>query len=115
MSASEALGRQFQPGEVAHLRAGDFAGGIGDEPARKRFKTSSEQGDKMRPEHLGEGGPLGHLDRFTESVRADGRIKEPVDVIQHDDYYSLRNGHHRALAAHALGMPLPYRVVGTRS
>lgn len=108
---------QFTPEQVGALRANDFPGSIGDQAARSRFRQSALQGDTVRPSHQRAGDPLAHLDQFTEKVRQDGKITEPIDVVEHDwgDHYSIKDGHHRALAAQAAGLPLPYRVVGTRN
>lgn len=109
MAASEHLSpAQFSPDEVGELRANDFAGAIGDKGARSRFENRPPE--TWRPAHREAGGPLAHLDHFTEQVRKSGRIEEPVEVDAHDDYFKVINGHHRALAAHALGLPLPYRI-----
>lgn len=111
MAASEHLNpAQFSPDEVGALRAGDFPGSIGDPAARSRFEHSSNAGDTRRPSHHEAGGPLPHLDHFTEQVRKSGKIEEPIEVDAHDDYFSIHDGHHRAMAAHAAGLPLPYRI-----
>lgn len=111
MSAGEHLSpQQFDPEQVAALRAGDFPGSIGDAAARKRFNQYSLNGDSVRTSHREAGGPLPYLDQFTEKVRRDGRIKEPVEVLDMTDHYQIWDGHHRALAAHATGLPLPYKV-----
>jgi hypothetical protein len=101
--------QQFGPDEVAVLRAGDFPGSIGDQAARRRFKRYNEA-ESMRSEHREAGGALEYLDQFTQKVRQDGKINKPVEVLDMTDHYQIWNGHHRALAAHELGLPLPYKV-----
>jgi hypothetical protein len=111
VSASEHLSpQQFSPDEVGVLRAGDFPGSIGDKAARSRFERYNKA-DTLRTSHREAGGPLPYLDRFTEQVRKAGKIEEPIEVTAHDDYFSIYDGHHRAMAAHAAGLPLPYRIV----
>lgn len=112
MSADDHLSQQqFTPEQVSVLRAGDFRGSIGDEAARDRFKRNAFSSSFLRDSHREAGGPLEYLDQFTAKVKAVGKIEQPVEVVAHDDYYSLHDGHHRALAAHAAGLPLPYTVI----
>lgn len=113
MSASEHLNtQQFTPDQVAVLRAGDFPGSIGDAAARSRFDRYNSA-DTLRRSHREAGGPLAHLDQFTAKVKEAGTIHTPIEVVAHDDYYSIHDGHHRAMAAHAAGLPVPYRVIKT--
>jgi hypothetical protein len=110
VAASDHLNpQQFSPAEVGGLHAGDFPGSIGDQAARSRFERYNNA-DSLRASHREAGGPLPYLDHFTDQVRKSGKIDEPIVVDAHDDYFSIHDGHHRAMAAHAAGLPLPYRI-----
>jgi hypothetical protein len=76
-----------------------------------RGSSATTRPESWRAAHREAGGSLPHLDHFTDQVRKSGKIEEPIEVDAHDDYFSIHDGHHRAMAAHATGLPLPYRIV----
>lgn len=59
----------------------------------------------MVAKHREAGGPLAYLDDLITQIAAAGRIETPIEVTAEGTIY---DGHHRALAAHALGLPLPW-------
>lgn len=101
---TETAAREFTPTEVASLRAGDFYGTIGDPLARRRFDRYN-RAEIMLAKHREAGGPLAYLDDLTARIAATGRIETPIEVNADGTIY---DGHHRALAAHTLGLPLPW-------
>lgn len=110
MSASDHLGPQFlSHEELGALSAGDFPGKIGHPQARARFDRYN-RAEGLLAKHREAGGPLSYLDGFTEKVREDGGVQEPITVADFGTSRRIWDGHHRALAAHALGQGVHARV-----
>jgi hypothetical protein len=110
MTSHDALGPQFlDHAALGNLHAGDFPGAIGDEQALSRFERYSHE-DGLRSSHREHGSPLGYLEHLQGQIAAQGGVQEPITVTHYPSGPPrIWDGHHRALAAHRLGMGVPAR------
>ena len=44
-------------------------------------------------------------------MRTNGWVGEPIEVVEHNGYRYIINGHHRVEAAGRAGIDVPYRVI----
>jgi hypothetical protein len=105
------LGPQFfDHAALGDLKASDYAGHVreGVEPMERWQQQFGGSGNAI---HYDEGdSPTAHVSRLREDIRTNG-VQKPITVVDWGTHRSIKDGHHRAVAAHLEGQGAPGEVL----
>ncbi|HZF42707.1 MAG TPA: ParB/RepB/Spo0J family partition protein, partial [Sphingomonadaceae bacterium] len=98
----------FLPGRVSAMgRAGERAGA--------RIIEAVDATSLVRSHSIGGRSSTARVDRIATSMRSNGYVGDPIQVIQSDGRMIIVDGHHRTVAASRTGTPVNIQVVGSES
>lgn len=111
MGAHESLGPQFMDHDtLGALKTSDYAGHVRDGvPAMESWQSKFGGTTEAREYDPGDG-PAQSVERMRADIRANG-IQKPITVIDYESHRSIKDGHHRAVAAHMEGQGAPVEVI----
>lgn len=112
MSASDHLGPQFfSHEELGTLSASDYKGTVAEGvPAMDAWQTQFNSHPSVTRQYNEGESPSSVVDGLRKDIRENG-MQKPITVVDWGGHRSIKEGHHRAVAAHMEGMGAPAEVL----